>query len=671
MTASNTASIFVNHKIELWEAIVTFIFFPVLVILAYAAEKNFFLARKATEMEPTFGGIAMDGKVTEETRPLKPKLDEEDEIFVMAKELGREEDMTEQEAARIVANKILVERPHDRAWHRINATRGLTGGRKLVPKVLKTFEDLYDKVQGPGDELEERASAIVPVDHSEGGRHPVVEFTASALAVMENEGKVRVGSQTARQTQLSRQSPVRSSVETINGTAVAGEDYKPINEVVTFAPNETLRQVYIDIVDDFEWEPDEVFFVRLQTESDDEVRLGNTSICQITIINDDEPGVLAFPKPGFIMKESGLAALVPVVRTGGADGHVSVRWRTGDITAVSGKDYSGGEGELFFDNQETTKVIEIPLFETNKKERDDSFQIELMDAGGGATIGKLNKCIVTIVSDAEYTGLVSRIVNQAKANLDPLQLENSTYAQQFYEAMNVNGGDVETASLFDYVMHFLTFYWKIMFAFIPPTQYFGGWPTFVVSLAIIGFLTAIIGDLASIFGCVIGLPDAITAITFVALGTSMPDTFASKSAAMLEKTADNSVGNVNGSNSVNVFLGLGLPWLIAAIYWKVQNRNCAPASKLRLSPLSLLAVTQGSDFDVPAGSLGFSVILYTITAVIAIAILMLRRFFVGAELGGPSIPKYVSGAVLIVLWFLYVLFSSLQTTGVIDILFRS
>lgn len=33
----------------------------------------------------------------------------------------------------------------------------------------------------------------MPVDHSEGGRHPVVEFTASALAVMENEGKVRVG----------------------------------------------------------------------------------------------------------------------------------------------------------------------------------------------------------------------------------------------------------------------------------------------------------------------------------------------------------------------------------------------------------------------------------------------------------------------------------------------
>lgn len=55
------------------------------------------------------------------------------------------------------------------------------------------------------------------------------------------------------------------------------------------------------------------------------------------------------------------------------------------------------------------------------------------------------------------------------------------------------------------------------------------------------------------------------AITFVALGTSLPDTFASKAAAVQEKYADNAVGNVTGSNSVNVFLGLGLPWFIAAV----------------------------------------------------------------------------------------------------------
>jgi len=50
----------------------------------------------------------------------------------------------------------------------------------------------------------------------------------------------------------------------------------------------------------------------------------------------------------------------------------------------------------------------------------------------------------------------------------------------------------------------------------------GGWACFVVSIVIIGLLTALIGDLASHFGCTIGLKDSVTAISFVALGTSLP-----------------------------------------------------------------------------------------------------------------------------------------------------
>jgi len=41
----------------------------------------------------------------------------------------------------------------------------------------------------------------------------------------------------------------------------------------------------------------------------------------------------------------------------------------------------------------------------------------------------------------------------------------------------------------------------------------------------IGVLTAVIGDLASHFGCTIGLKDSVTAISFVALGTSLPGLF--------------------------------------------------------------------------------------------------------------------------------------------------
>lgn len=52
--------------------------------------------------------------------------------------------------------------------------------------------------------------------------------------------------------------------------------------------------------------------------------------------------------------------------------------------------------------------------------------------------------------------------------------------------------------------------------------YFNGWLCFYGSLAGIGLMTAIIGDVASHFGCSVGLKDSITAIGLVAMGTSLP-----------------------------------------------------------------------------------------------------------------------------------------------------
>ena len=53
-------------------------------------------------------------------------------------------------------------------------------------------------------------------------------------------------------------------------------------------------------------------------------------------------------------------------------------------------------------------------------------------------------------------------------------------------------------------------------------DYVGGWACFTVSIIMIGVLTTVIGDVASSFGCTIGLKDAVTAISFVAIGTSIP-----------------------------------------------------------------------------------------------------------------------------------------------------
>ena len=51
----------------------------------------------------------------------------------------------------------------------------------------------------------------------------------------------------------------------------------------------------------------------------------------------------------------------------------------------------------------------------------------------------------------------------------------------------------------------------------------------------------------------------------------MPDLFASKVAAAEDPKADASIVNVTGSNAVNVFLGLGLPWTFATIWWAFRG----------------------------------------------------------------------------------------------------
>jgi solute carrier family 8 (sodium/calcium exchanger) len=142
--------------------------------------------------------------------------------------------------------------------------------------------------------------------------------------------------------------------------------------------------------------------------------------------------------------------------------------------------------------------------------------------------------------------------------------------------VNEETHEIEDVSGLEAAMHFGSMGWKILFACIPPPRIWNGWLSFIVSLTFIGIVTAIVGEIATLFGCVIGLKPAVTAISFVALGTSLPDTFASKQAAQESPNADSAIGNVTGSNSVNVFLGLGMPWVLATAYYSsvdVSNFN--------------------------------------------------------------------------------------------------
>lgn len=193
-------------------------------------------------------------------------------------------------------------------------------------------------------------------------------------------------------------------------------------------------------------------------------------------------------------------------------------------------------------------------------------------------------------------------------------------------------------------VHFFSMGWNLVFSIVPPRTKCNGWAAFFVSLVMIGLVTLIVGEFANLLGCCLYIKQPVTAITFVALGTSLPDTFASMTAARGSKNADSAIGNITGSNSVNVFLGLGLPWVIATIYNRAKYDQ---------------------DYVVPAGTLGFSVVLFLCTSLICFAVIVLRRVFIGGELGGPFIPKVLSAAILIALWLIYIIVSILQNYGIV------
>jgi solute carrier family 8 (sodium/calcium exchanger) len=268
-------------------------------------------------------------------------------------------------------------------------------------------------------------------------------------------------------------------------------------------------------------------------------------------------------------------------------------------------------------------------------------------------ISKKNLCIVTVLPES-----MENEVNKQQKMVDYfMETRNPSWGSQFKNAIMLSpkiDDDnliIDDVTCYEALCHFCTITWKVLYAVIPPVKWGHGYYAFFVAMALIGFTTLIVGEAATMLGCVLDIEPAVTAITFVAMGTSLPDTFASMKAARDSESADAAIGNVTGSNAVNVFLGLGLPWVIAAHYEASQGPN----SKM------------GGLYKSPPGTLGFSVVLFLITSITCFILFILRRNIIGGELGGPACSRIGSCIFLIFLWLMYVIFSTLQAYKIINV----
>ncbi|XP_072285127.1 sodium/calcium exchanger 3 isoform X1 [Pyxicephalus adspersus] len=696
-------AVFSPGVVQVWEGLLTLFFFPVCVVLAWVADRRLlfykYMHKKyrtdkhraimiETEAEHP-KGIEMDGKVMNshflDGNLLNMDGKEVDEsrrdMIRILKELKQKHPEKDLDQLVEMANYYaLSHQQKSRAFYRIQATRMMTGAGNILKKHAAEQSKRCTSLQDIClDESEEFVSKIY--------------FDPCSYQCLENCGAVLL-------TVVRKGGDISKTLlvdyKTEDGSANAGADYEFTEGTLVFKPGETQKEFSVGIIDDDIFEEDEHFFVRLNNirtaDAPEPVEPNTFSypkavfvspyVASVTILDDDHAGIFTFECDIIRVSESIGVMEVKVLRTSGARGTVIVPFRTVEGTAKGGgEDYEDTFGELEFKNDETVKTFQIKIFDDEEYEKNKTFYIELraphvVDMSvqkalllnqaadmaerkltmeeeeakriaemGKPVLGEHPKLEVVIEESYEFKSTVDKLIK--KTNL-ALVVGTHSWRDQFMEAITVSAagdededesGEERLPSCFDYVMHFLTVFWKVLFACVPPTEYLNGWACFVISIIIIGILTAIIGDLASHFGCTIGLKDSVTAVVFVAFGTSVPDTFASKVAATQDVYADASIGNVTGSNAVNVFLGIGIAWSVAAIYW----------------------ASQGQEFHVSAGTLAFSVTLFTIFAFVCISVLLYRRRpSIGGELGGPKGCRLATTLLFVTLWLLYILFATLE-----------
>lgn len=82
-------------------------------------------------------------------------------------------------------------------------------------------------------------------------------------------------------------------VRTVDMTATSGTDYNSLDQSVHFDYNEMEKEVEVEIIDDDQWEPDVDFVVELYDLTSHKRLKGEDTLCKVTIIDDDEPGILS------------------------------------------------------------------------------------------------------------------------------------------------------------------------------------------------------------------------------------------------------------------------------------------------------------------------------------------------------------------------------------------
>ncbi len=246
-----------------------------------------------------------------------------------------------------------------------------------------------------------------------------LQFGSPTYSVNENGGTATI---TVTRTDGNAGTVTVDYATAIGGTATggasctAGVDYVNTNGTLTFAGGETSKSFTIQICDDSIFEGNETVNLALSNVTGGSM-LGTQNTAVLTIVDNEVamPGTLALSSSTYSVGEGDTSLTVTVNRTGGTDGAVSVPYTLTDGTATGGatcagsNDYINTGGTVNFAAGQASQTFTVTICEDGVVEGNETFNVNLGTATGGATVGTPSTATVTIVDNdtAPPTGPVT------------------------------------------------------------------------------------------------------------------------------------------------------------------------------------------------------------------------------------------------------------------------
>jgi hypothetical protein len=217
---------------------------------------------------------------------------------------------------------------------------------------------------------------------------PAVQFSPASVSVDKNSGTIMLTVTLTGQTEM----PASVNYQTVDGTAKAGKNYTGAAGTINFAAGETSKTIPIDIIPTTGYNVPVTFSVALQSPTN--AALGAGSTAQVTITNTDLPRFV-FDSSVYRIDEDDDHVTIRVLMEGTTAIAASVPYRTANITAMAGKNYTATTGTLTFAPGESAKTFSVPIIPTTGFNPESQFFV-VLDPPTNALWGIPNSAIVKI-----------------------------------------------------------------------------------------------------------------------------------------------------------------------------------------------------------------------------------------------------------------------------------